>query len=280
MRKLLPIAALLLLVAVSCIEKDPSWEIHWGQGGSGEVNPGPGPAPKPDPDTTVTPSDVPLLESFVQEFSTTDTAPFDFSLHQGREDFRYYPGFPSLTESGTDILMLRLDPADTPTECPQLTASAYTFYGSYSIRVRTPDLSRLKKTTDAVFEFCLRGDDPKAGVSGIGLKWNLSVPGKITTTALRGTLNTQSGYSVAVPLSEDRNPGSKFQTLGWDWTPDYVKWWILDPSSKEKKVIGEITAKDEVPFLAGILSVSVRHDTDAPEYPFETEIDRISYEPY
>lgn len=282
MRKSLSAATILLLVAVSCIEKDPSWIISWGSGGSGQVEPAPQPQPQPGPDTTVKiiPTDVPLLEAFTQDFSNPDTAPFDLALYQGRDDFRYYPGFPSLTESATDILLLRMDPEDAPSDCPQFTASAHTFYGSYSIRVMTPDLSRVKKTTDAVFEFSLQGNDPRAGVSGIGLNWELSSPSKMTVTSLAGTSGTQSGNSVAVMVPDGCSPSERFQTCGWDWTPESVVWWIINPSTKERTVIGEISSEGEVPFLPAVLKVCVKHTTDAPEYPFETQIDRISYEPY
>lgn len=273
---------LLLPVAVSCIEKDPSWKLNWETGGSGEETPLPPQPPQEKPDTTVEiiPADVPLLEAFSQDFNASDTAPFALRLHKEGDDFRYFPGFPSLSEAKTDILLLRLDPHDSPGDCPGFEASSHTFYGSYSLRVRTPDLSRVKKTTDAVLEFGLLGNDTAAGVSGIAIKWELSTPKKMTITSLAGTPDSQTGNSVAVMLEQSSDPSAKFQTCGWDWTPDYVRWWILDTSTKEKTIIGEITGQGEVPSLPGILSLSVFHTSDAPEYPFETEIDKITYEPY
>lgn len=281
MRGYARIALSLLLVAVSCVEKTPSWVISWESGESGKETPVPPPdPPAPPAPVDVIPTDVLLSEAFFQDFKTSDTAPFSLNLHKEGTDFRYFPGFPSLSEADTDILMLRLDPADAPSDCPGLEASIHTFYGSYSFRVRTPDLSRVKKTTDAVIELRLRGDDPKAGVSGIGMEWRLSQPSKMTITSVAGVGESQSGTSVAVMLNEDQDPSKKFRTIGWDWTPDYVKWWIMDTSTKQKTVIGEITGQDEVPVLPAILSLKVFHSADAPEYPFETEIDNISYEPF
>lgn len=282
MRRKLLIALLLLPVALSCIEKDPSWKLSWETGGSWEETPLPPQPPQEKPDTTVEiiPTDVPLQEAFSQDFNTSDTAPFARRLHKEGDDFRYFPGFPSLSEAKTDILLLRLDPHDTPEDCPCIEASAHTFYGSYSLRVRTPDLSRVKKTTDAVLEFGLRGNDPAAGVSGIAVKWALSAPAKMTITSLAGTPDSQTENSVEVMFEKSLDLSAKFQTCGWDWTPDYVRWWILDASTKEKTIIGEISGQGEVPSLPAVLSLSVSHSSDAPEYPFETEIDKISYEPF
>ena len=274
--------SLLLLAAVSCIDKDPSWNITWGTGDPGGTDPYTEPKPHtdPDPPSGTDPKDVEILQAFTQDFKTADTAPMELSVRQSSPDFRYFPGFPSLSENDTDILLLRLDPADKASECPCLTASGHTFYGSYSIRVKTPDLSRVKKTTDAQFEFRLAGDDPGAGVSGIGMKWSLSDPSKITLTTLCGSRESQSGNSVAVPVPSGCNPSAKFLLCGWDWTPEYVRWWVQDSGTGERKVLLEITGSGEVPALPGILGIEVSHTADAPEYPFETEIDRISYEPY
>lgn len=287
MRAYASIALSLLLVAVSCIEKEPSWIISWGTGDAGKetpVTPPPGSEPDtPDtPDTTgnIIPTDVPLLEAFIQDFSSSDTAPFAIRLRSDGGDFRYFPGFPSLSEKDKDILMLRLDPGDPLSDGPALVASAHTFYGSYSFRIRTPDLSRVRKTTDAVMEISLQGEDPGVGVSGIGMKWTLSQPTKVTVTSLTGSGNSQYDGSVAVMLSKGQDLSSKFQTIGWDWTPDYVRWWILDTSTKKKTVINEIAGQDGVPWLPAVLSLKIYHSADAPEYPFETEIDNISYEPF
>lgn len=273
---------LLLFAAVSCIDKDPSWNITWGTGDPGGTDPYTEPKPHtdPDPPSGTDPKDVEILQAFTQDFKTADTAPMELSVRQSSPDFRYFSGFPSLSENDTDILLLRLDPADKPSGCPCLTASGYTFYGSYSIRVKTPDLSLVKQTTDAQFEFSLTGDDTEAGVSGIGMKWSLSNPMKMTLTTLCGSPASQSGNSVAAQVPSGCSPSAKFLVCGWDWAPEYVRWWVQDPGTKERKVLLEITAGGEVPELPGRLSIRVFHTSDAPEYPFETEIDRISYEPY
>lgn len=276
------IIALLLFAVASCIEKDPSWIITWGTQEPGTTDPSPEPEPRQNPDTTkeITPADVALLDAFRQDFKTTDTAPFSFALRQDWDDFRYFSGFPSLSENDTEILLLRLDPADKASECPRLTASAHTFYGSYSIRVKTPDLSRVRKTTDARFELRLGGEDPTAGTGEIGIGWKLSDPSKMIITSLCDTKASGNAKPVSVQIPEGNDFSAKFQTCGWDWTPDSVRFWVLDSRTGEKTVILEITDKGNIPALPGVLSIAVLHATDAPEYPFETEIDHISYEPY
>lgn len=282
MRRYSPIFLSLLLVAVSCVENDPSWLISWETGESGKETPVTPPDTKPDtPDTTyVLPTDVPLLEAFLQDFGSSDTAPFSLRLHNDGDDYRYFPNFPSLSEIDTDILMLRLDPGALPSDSLAVEASAHTFYGSYSFRIKMPDLSRVKKTTDTEMEISLQGDDPGVGVSGIGMKFTLSQPSKVTVTSLNGSRESQYNRSVAVMLSAGQDISTKFQTIGWDWAPDCIRWWILDASTNKKTVINEIEGKDDVPWLPAILSLKIYHSADAPEYPFEMEVDNISYQPF
>lgn len=276
------IVSALLVIAVSCIDKDPSWNISWNSGGGNPVEPAPAPTPEPEPEPDVpVPADVELAEAFIQDFKGPDFSPFSPVLNEDHADFRYFPGFPSLSELGTDILLIRLDPTDGPSDGPCLLAAEHTFYGSYSFRVRTPDLSRVKKTTDAVISIRLDGSDPAAGISGIGISWKLSQPSRITLSSIAGR-NADSALrkEETVTVSASSDPSLRFQTIGWDWGPDSVKWWIKNPSTGEKTILLEISDAAAVPSIPAIMSIGLSYSTMPPKYPFETEVDMISYEPF
>lgn len=282
MRAAALIASFLLLAAASCVEEDPSWAITWETGGDDPAPPPPpGPQPGDEPSDEAKPADVALLAAFAQDFKDSGTAPFSPVLHQEREDFRYYPAFPSLTELDTDVLLLRLDPADAPSDGPRMVSTGHSFYGSYAFRIRTPDLSLVKNGTDAVFELSLQGSDPAVGVGGIGLRWRLSEPARMTFSAFSGSSDAAARHrDVALTADAGCSPSKRFQTIGCDWHHDGVICWIADPSTGSKDVVGEITDAAVIPSIPAVLSFGSFHTSVSPKYPFELEVDMISYEPY
>lgn len=282
MRKLILISAVLFLT-VACIKSDPSWKVNWDNPEYGQKEQE---KPKPQPDNpdvpdNPDPTDVELTESFAQEFDSVSPEHFGFRVHDGREDFRYFSAFPSLSERSTDILLLRLDPKDASGagNGPRLTFDTHSFYGSYSIRVKMPDLSRFKSKTDACFDFGV--GDADGGNAVIKIGWKLSDPSKLTLSAIAGTsgapVNTTLEVSPSEAITKDFSASSLFHTYGFDWTKDGVQWWILNPSTKAKTVIGKTDAPTTSPRIPALISAGAWHSSVAPKYPFEIEIDNISY---
>ena len=268
MRKPALIAAALSLLAVSCVKPEPSWKMSW----DNTPVPGEPPAQQEEPEQEPeSPPEYELAVSFSQTFDTASPRNFSFDLHDQRDDFRYFPAFPSLSERSTDILLVRLDPADESGKAggPRVSLDSLTFYGSYSIRVRLPDISRIKTKPDVVFEFGLSGQPGKTEEDIIALRWKLSSPQSITLCS-----KSVSKAPDGLPKGFDASAG--FYEYGFDWSADRLQWWIKDPAAK-KTVIGEMEGTASIPQTPGFICAGAWHTSAAPEYPFEIEIDSISY---
>ena len=50
--------------------------------------------------------------SFTETFQGAESEYFDYNYRRSGEDFRYFSGFPSLSEDGTNVMMYRIDPED------------------------------------------------------------------------------------------------------------------------------------------------------------------------
>lgn len=287
MKRLIVITAF-LAVALSCVDKDPSWRISWeNQDYEQGNNPNPGkeqdePQPQTEPDVPPQPEGE-LAGGFIQDFGTASPEHFLFRLHNGREDFRYLSSFPSLSELYTDILLLRLDPKDAggADNGSRITFDTRSSYGSYSIRVKMPDLSRLRLKTDAVFEFGVERKDDDNAVSAISMQWKLSEPTKLTLSLASGTAQTPVSKKYDIRMTDIITNGfdasSRFYTYGFDWKADSVEWWVTDPSTKAKKTIKAENDASSVPVAAAYINAGAWHTSSAPRYPFEIEIDSISY---
>ena len=241
---------LALGAAVSCnsgkyplpAPEKPKPEVPEGnQGESGDDNPD----GKPDDDTPDNPPvTVTLMEAFKEDFSGEPGN--GLTLDAGGKDFRCFPGFPSLTESGSTILMLRLDAAKDAGDGIKLTSTDYVHFGSYSARVRLPDVKSVQPGLGASVEF---------GPEGEGVV-----------------------IDVASPTVAGVNTASKLCIIGLDWSADKLVRWVKTKPSADKNVIEEIT--ENVPQDPLKLVFRYYHtDGAAANYPYELEIDWIEYSP-
>lgn len=203
------------------------------------------PDDKPDdkPDDNP-PINVTLMEAFKEDFSGEPAN--GLSLDAGGKDFRCFPGFPSLTENGTNILMLRLDNAKDAGDGIKLTSTDYVHFGSYSARVKLPDVKSVQASLGASVEF---------GPEGAGVV-----------------------IDVASPTVAGINTASKLCVIGLDWSADKLVRWVKSTPSGDKKVIEEVT--ENVPQDPLKLVLKYYHtDGQAANYPYELEIDWIEYSP-
>ena len=90
--------------------------------------------------------------AFKEDFSEGSSEYFDFNYRPSGEDFRYFSGFPSLSEEGTSVMLYRMDPADPAGagRGPEIISKDYTFYGSYSARIKIPDPREIQPNVGAV----------------------------------------------------------------------------------------------------------------------------------
>lgn len=98
-----------------------------------------------------------------------------------------------------------------------------------------------------------------------------------------------------VPAIEGYDASKRFYTYGFDWYPDRLVWWILHPETEERIVLWDY--QGSTPLFSGIPDNKTRYllnfwhtnnwpvhtnskSTEKPKYPFEVEIDWMSYEPF
>jgi len=252
-------------------------------------NPEPEPEPEPEPDKPVY-ADVTLHSAFTEEFAGKTSETFEFSYRQDKDDFRYYPGFPSWNESGTTELMLRIDPNDGVgiLNGPLVQTKDYTFYGSYSMRVRMPDAKAVQSNVGVNVLLSTYEDDKTNGYSSIEMMMklaDLSMVYATTQIGIGATLKKET--NVVKNLGSAIKATTSFVTIGFDWHTDKVEWWYK--SGSNKTVIHTNTTC--VPTFPARFRLSYHHSknnpvesnsgaTQAPYYPFELEVDKMIYEPY
>lgn len=222
---------------------------------------------------------------FVENFSKGTSKFFGFNPKRGY-DSRYYPGIPSFTEEGTDVLALRIE-ANGPVGAgrgPEIVSKNMTYYGTYSARIRVPDVKDVQPNVGSVVGYFTYNKDPEEGLSEIDWEWLLADPEIVyigTWTGLDGkyqragrAINLAEGTIIntvyrsaakdnierpltgaqcqpeTVPAIEGFNASKNFYVYGFDWYPDRLTWWILHPVTNEKIVLWDFTGP--TPDFSGI----------------------------
>lgn len=201
-------------------------------------------------------------------------------------DFRYFPANASLSEKGTDVMLYRIDP-DDPAGAgrgPEIISKYYTSYGSYSARIRIPDVTKVQPDVGAVVGYFTYNMEKGKSLSEIDWEWLIADPeivyigtwtgphgnlqriGRIINLA-EGTLYEtiyRSGKDgninhpltglqnqpETVPVIEGFNAAERFYTYGFDWYPDRLVWWILHPETSEKIILWDY--QGSTPDFSGI----------------------------
>ena len=183
--------------------------------------------------------DVTLMSAFSEEFSALESEYFDFGYRQSGDDFRFYSGFPSLSESGNTILMLRLDPADEAGKGAVLTSKDYTYYGSDSVRLRIPDVLAVQSKLGACVQFALYDEDEVFGTDEVSLSIDL-----IDRTVIRTFLSRTEPGGSPVTVDETIAPelsgfdaSSKYYVYGFDWSEGKIVWWFKTKPSGDMTVL-------------------------------------------
>ena len=119
-------------------------------------------------------------KAFTEHFNK-DSSKF-FNLNGGRKreskQMRYVPGTQSLCEKGTDIMLFRIDPKDPfgPGRGPEICSKDYTYYGSYSARIRIPDVREVQPNVGAVVGYFTYNMEKEKGLSEIDWEWLIADP--------------------------------------------------------------------------------------------------------
>ena len=272
-------------------------------------------------------------KAFIEDFDKEESKYFIQRRDRREEatDFRYFPANTSLSEKGTDVMLYRIDP-DDPAGAgrgPEIISKHYTSYGTYSARIRIPDVTKVQPNVGAVVGYFTYNMEKGKSLSEIDWEWLIADPEIVyigTWTGPRGnlqrigrTINLAEGkiYSTiyrsgkdgninhdltglqnqpeTVPAIEGFNAAERFYTYGFDWYPDRLVWWILHPETNEKIVLWDY--QGSTPDFSGIPDNRTYyrlnfwhtnnwpvetnpHSIEKPLYPYEVEVDWMSYEPF
>jgi hypothetical protein len=140
---------------------------------------------------------------------------------------------------------------------------------------------------------------PRGSLKRVGRTINLA-EGIIYETAFREghtgprtpLTGTQNQPESITPI-EGFDASSQFHTYGFDWHPDRIRFWMIHPETDETVVLWDYRDEELVgiPQHYSRYMVNFWHTNnwpvqtnpasiEQPVYPFELEIDWISYEPF
>lgn len=244
---------------------------------------------------------------------------------------RYIPATSSFCEKDTKVMMMRIDPTDPAGagRGPEICSKNYTYYGSYSARIRIPEAKAVQPNVGAVVGYFTYNMERAKGLSEIDWEWLIADPeivyigtwtgksnnlqrigriinlaeGKIYECVYHSRadggkhhkLTGRQNQPETVPAIKDYNAAKRFYTYGFDWYPDRLVWWILHPETEERIVLWDY--QGSTPDFSGIPDNKTRYllnfwhtnnwpvhtnpkSIEKPKYPYEVEIDWMSYEPF
>lgn len=139
-----------------------------------------------------------------------------------------------------------------------------------------------------------------------GIIYDTSYRGEITKEdrskeiTIRGKLKGRQNMPKKITPIEDYDASARFYVYGWDWYPDRLTWWIIHPDTNEKIILWDYEGKvlfPDQPAATGIPVVQTKYrlnfwhtnnwpvetnpdSIEKPAYPYELEIDWMSYKPF
>jgi beta-glucanase (GH16 family) len=213
-----------------------------------------------------------LSHSFIENFSDSVLQNFRYGSTGTKSAFKWQSCVTSKTEPGSKVLLFKIDPLDSAGagRGPEIMSNHFTYFGTYSARLKVPDVRKVQPNTGAVVGYFTYYMDSVYGLSEIDFEWLVADPSIIyigTWTGNRGalkrigrTINLAKGiiyntiFKVGykgepAPLSGAQNQpqtieaidhydaSSRFYTYGFDWNSDRLTWWIIDPETGKKIIL-------------------------------------------
>ncbi|REG84654.1 glycoside hydrolase family 16 protein [Algoriphagus antarcticus] len=211
-------------------------------------------------------------KSFLEDFSLSKSKNFRYGSTGIHADFKHKMGIASPSEAETSILSFKLNPEEKagPGKGPEIISKHFTHFGTYSTRLKVPDVSEKQENIGAVVGYFTYQEDDKEGLSEIDFEWLIADPriiymgtwtgehgklqrigriinlaeGKIietiskanydgTTTPLTGLQNIPE----SIPAIKNYDASTQFYTYGFDWESDRIRWWMLHPETADTVVL-------------------------------------------
>lgn len=213
-----------------------------------------------------------LSGSFAEDFSDTTIHHFRWGSMGTKADFKVRSGVSSSLEPGTAILSMKIDTQDRAGagQGPEIVSRNFTHFGTYSARLKIPQVAAIQPNVGAVVGFFTYNMDSLLGLSEIDIEWLVADPTILyvgTWTGPRGqlerigrTINLAKGiiYNTVykeghkgqpvsltgrqnqpeqIPAIEGYDASQQFYTYGFDWNKDRITWWIIHPHSRQKIIL-------------------------------------------
>ncbi|MBV9962890.1 MAG: glycoside hydrolase family 16 protein [Parafilimonas sp.] len=213
-----------------------------------------------------------LAHAFTENFSDAVLQNFRYGSAGNKAAFKWQSGITSKTEPGSKVLLFKIDPADSAGagRGPEIISEHFTYYGTYSARLKVPDVRAVQPNTGAVVGYFTYYMDSVYGLSEIDFEWLVADPSIIyigTWTGYNGklkrigrTINLAKGiiYNTIYKEGYNGTPGSLtgaqnkpetinainnydasslFYTYGFNWHADRITWWMIDPATGKKIVL-------------------------------------------
>ena len=220
-----------------------------------------------------------FMDTFIENFNSD--RPEFFNCH-GTYNYRYFPNVPSLSEKGSDVMVMRIDPktAAGAGKGPEIGTKKLTHFGTYKARIRVPDVKKVQPNVGAVVGYFTYRNDKTFKLSEIDFEWLIADPTLIYVGTWTGnsdqrvgrTINLATGKILYTIWRKDgydngRNhnltgeanqpekitaiPGydasKRFYTYGFDWHPDRLTWWIIHPETNEKIILWDYKGQVLIP---------------------------------
>ena len=227
---------------------------------------------------------------FVENFNKPTSKYFNVNLRGTGVDNRYSQGINSPSEKGNKIMLYRIDPEDPAGagRGPEIWSKDFTHFGTYSVRLKVPDVSETQPNVGAVVGYFTYHMDRDAGLSEIDFEWLIADPeiiyvgtwtgqngnlqrvgrtinmakGIIYSTSYRvdsrdgsrsqerGRLTGEQNQPETIQPIENYNAASQYYTYGFDWYPDRIVWWLNHPVTGKKITLWDYTGS--TPTFSGI----------------------------
>lgn len=210
--------------------------------------------------------------SFVDDFDANTPTHFSYSSTGNNADFKKAFGVTSLTEPGTTVMSLKIDPADSAGagRGPEIISNEFTHYGTYSARLRVPDVRDEQPNIGAVVGYFTYHMDDDHGLSEIDFEWLIADPTVVYVGTWSGPQGALKRIGRAINLREGRiyettyrvghhgareplkgmqnepetikaipeyDASSRFYTYGFDWHSERLRWWMLHPVTSDTVVL-------------------------------------------
>jgi hypothetical protein len=210
--------------------------------------------------------------NFFEDFNDTVSANFRPGSTGTKAPFKVKFGQPSTKEPSAKILSFKIDPNDSAGagRGPEIISKNFTHFGTYSSRLKVPDVRKVQPNVGAVVGYFTYHMDSIHGLSEVDFEWLIADPTVIyigTWTGPRGKLKRigrtinlakgiiyNTGYKEGhggqstpltglqnqpetIPVIDGYDASSKFYTYGFDWYPDRITWWMMDDVSGKKIIL-------------------------------------------